>query len=86
MAIFPGWLHADEFLSAFATALRPRSRRLKTRVKVPPIVLRTTPDHAEEALAALAGMLTRLSRKGAVPITPTRMSTAAAAVSRNSSS
>ena len=70
MAVFPGWAHADEFLSAYTTAMRPRSRRLKTRVPVPPVVLRTDAEHAEEALSALAGMLTRPSRTGAVPLTP----------------
>ncbi|WP_274557607.1 hypothetical protein [Streptomyces spiramyceticus] len=71
MQEFPGWEHSGEFVEAYRKAVRTRSRLSKRGPKHPPVVLRTGPDEAQQALEALELGLQRSSRaRGIVPCTP----------------
>ncbi|MFD5101140.1 hypothetical protein [Streptomyces albidochromogenes] len=71
MPEFPGWDHSGEFTEAYRKAVRGRSRLSKRGPKHPPVVLRTGPEEAQQALEALELGLQRSSRaRGIVPCTP----------------
>ncbi|MBT2487150.1 hypothetical protein J7E96_01065 [Streptomyces sp. ISL-96] len=71
MPEFPGWDQSSEFTEAYRRAVRTRSRLSKRGPKHPPIVLRTGPEEAQQALEALKLGLQRSSRaRGTVPCTP----------------
>ncbi|MDG9700708.1 hypothetical protein [Streptomyces sp. DH37] len=71
MPDFPGWEHAADFVDAYRAAVRTRSRLHKRVPKYPPIVLRTGPDEARQALQALEGALKRSTAAGgSVPCVP----------------
>ncbi|MET8681678.1 hypothetical protein ABZW18_29865 [Streptomyces sp. NPDC004647] len=71
MPDFPGWDHGLDFVEAYRAAVRTRSRLHKRVSKHPPVVLRTGPDEALQALQALEGCLKRSSAAGGtVPCVP----------------